>query len=46
MGRVVVWLGFALVLSPQGDIAFTKKDELGTDNAWVWPITAGLRLNF
>jgi hypothetical protein len=37
---------FALVLSPQGDIAFTKKDELGTDNAWVWPITAGLRLNF
>lgn len=37
---------FALVLSPQGDIAFSKEDELGTDNAWVWPITAGLRINF
>lgn len=36
----------ALVLSPQGDIAFSKESELGTDNAWVWPVTAGLRLNF
>ncbi len=36
---------FALVLSPQGDIAFSKEEELGTDNAWVWPITAGLRIN-
>jgi hypothetical protein len=36
----------ALVLSPQGDIAFTDEDELGTSNAWVWPITAGLRFNF
>jgi hypothetical protein len=35
---------FALVLSPQGDIAFTKKSELATTNAWVWPFTAGLRL--
>jgi hypothetical protein len=35
---------FALVLSPQGDIAFTKKSELTTSNAWVWPFTAGLRL--
>lgn len=36
----------ALVLSPQGDIAFTDEDELGTNNSWVWPITAGLRFNF
>lgn len=36
----------AFVLSPQGDIAFSKKDELTTDNAWVWPITAGFRLGF
>ncbi len=33
----------ALLLSPQGDIAFAKKDEVGTSNAWVWPFTAGLR---
>jgi opacity protein-like surface antigen len=37
---------FALVLSPQGDIAFSKKSEVGTTNAWVWPFTAGLRVNF
>lgn len=36
----------ALVLSPQGDIAFSKEEELGTNNAWVWPVTAGLRLRF
>jgi hypothetical protein len=36
----------ALVLSPQGDIAFSKKSELTTTNAWVWPFTAGLRVNF
>lgn len=34
----------SLLLSPQGDIAFSKSDELGTSNAWVWPFTAGLRL--
>ncbi len=34
----------SLLLSPQGDIAFTKKDELGTSNAWVWPFTAGVRV--
>jgi outer membrane protein with beta-barrel domain len=34
----------SLLLSPQGDIAFSKKDELGTTNAWVWPFTAGIRL--
>ncbi|HKK07246.1 MAG TPA: outer membrane beta-barrel protein [Gemmatimonadota bacterium] len=33
-----------LLLSPQGDIAFTDADVLGTDNAWVWPFAAGLRL--
>lgn len=37
---------FAVVLSPQGDIAFSKKDELTTTNAWVWPFTAGLRVSF
>jgi hypothetical protein len=37
---------FALVLSPQGDIAFSDEDELGTSNAWVWPITAGVRVAF
>ena len=36
----------ALVLSPQGDIAFGKKAELSTTNAWVWPFTAGLRVSF
>lgn len=37
---------FAVVLSPQGDIAFSDEDELGTSNAWVWPLTAGVRINF
>lgn len=37
---------YGLVLSPQGDIAFSKKEELSTTNAWVWPITAGLRVSF
>ncbi|HEX6133826.1 MAG TPA: outer membrane beta-barrel protein [Longimicrobiales bacterium] len=36
----------AFVISPQGDIAFSDAAELGTDNAWVWPVTAGLRFNF
>jgi len=36
----------AFVLSPQGDIAFSKKAELTTNNAWVWPLTAGLRVSF
>lgn len=36
----------SFVVSPQGDIAFTKTSELGTSNAWVWPFTAGLRLQF
>ena len=37
---------FALVLSPQGDIAFSDEDELTTSAAWVWPFTAGLRIRF
>ncbi len=36
----------ALVVSPQGDIAFSKKADLNTTNAWVWPISAGLRIRF
>ena len=34
----------SLVLSPQGDIAFTDDKELGTNNSWVWPFTAGVRI--
>lgn len=34
----------AVVVSPQGDIAFTDEDETGSSSAWVWPLTAGLRL--
>ena len=37
-------LGF--VISPQGDIAFSKKADLNTTNAWVWPVSAGLRVRF
>ena len=37
-------IGF--VLSPQGDIAFSDEAELGTTNAWVWPVTAGIRVRF
>ncbi len=36
----------AVVVSPQGDIAFSKEAEVGTTNAWVWPVTAGLRVRF
>jgi hypothetical protein len=34
----------SFLLSPQGDIAFTGEDEVGTSNAWVWPFTAGIRV--
>jgi hypothetical protein len=34
----------SLLLSPQGDIAFTDDDELGTSDSWVWPFTAGIRV--
>ena len=33
-----------LLLSPQGDIALTDEEEVGTSNAWVWPLTAGVRI--
>ena len=33
-----------LLLSPQGDIAFSDEDEVGTSNSWVWPFTAGVRI--
>jgi hypothetical protein len=36
--------GVHFLLSPQGDIAFTDQDEVGTGDAWVWPFTAGLRI--
>ena len=36
----------AFVLSPQGDIAFSDEAEVSTTNAWVWPVTAGLRVSF
>jgi len=36
----------AFLLSPQGDIAFSKEDDLTTNNAWVWPFTAGVRVTF
>jgi hypothetical protein len=35
---------FALVLSPQGNIAFSDEDVVGTSNSWVWPFGAGLRV--
>jgi hypothetical protein len=36
----------AFVVSPQGDIAFSDEAEVGTNNSWVWPVTAGLRVSF
>lgn len=36
----------SFVLSPQGDIAFSKADEVGTSTSWVWPFAAGLRIKF
>jgi hypothetical protein len=35
-----------IVISPQGDIAFSKKADLNTTNAWVWPVSVGLRVRF
>ena len=35
-----------LYLNLQGDIAFTKEDELGTKTAWVWPFSAGVAVSF
>ena len=36
----------AFVVSPQGDIALSDEAELSTNNSWVWPVTAGLRVSF
>lgn len=36
----------AFVLSPQGNIALSDEEELTTNNSWVWPFTAGLRVAF
>ncbi|HLS48208.1 MAG TPA: hypothetical protein VK012_06785 [Gemmatimonadales bacterium] len=36
----------AVVLSPQGNIAFSDEAEVGTSNSWVWPVTAGVRVKF
>jgi hypothetical protein len=36
----------AFVVSPQGDIALSDEAEISTNNAWVWPVTAGLRVSF
>ena len=35
-----------LLISPQGDIAFAEEEDLGTTNAWVWPLGAGVRFRF
>ena len=34
----------SLLLSPQGDIAFTDEDEVGSSTAWVWPFTVGVQI--
>jgi hypothetical protein len=36
----------AFVVSPQGDIALSDEAEVSTNNSWVWPVTAGLRVSF
>lgn len=33
------------VVSLHGDISFTDKDVLGTDDAWVWPLALGFSFN-
>lgn len=33
-----------LLVSPQGDIAFSDADFVGTDNSWVWPLGIGFRV--
>lgn len=37
-------IGF--VLSPQGDIAFSKEEDVGASSSWVWPFTAGFFVSF
>lgn len=45
-GELGYWLSdrVSVFLSPQGDIAFSDEDELGTGDAWVWPFTAGIEI--
>ncbi len=45
-GEVGYWLSdrVAVFLSPQGDIAFSDEEEVGTDNAWVWPVSVGVEI--
>ena len=40
------WPAPCILISAQGNIAFTKEADLGTRNAWVWPFGAGLRIHF
>jgi hypothetical protein len=35
-----------VILSPQGDIAFSDEAEVTTDNSWIWPFAAGFRIRF
>ena len=42
--RVTPTISF--VLSPQGDIAISDEAELTTNNTWVWPFGAGIRIQF
>ncbi len=35
-----------ILISPQGDIAFSDEADLGTTNAWVWPLGVGFRVKF
>lgn len=34
----------AIFLSPQGDIAFSEEEEVGTGDSWVWPFTVGVEI--
>lgn len=45
-GELGYWVGerVALFLSPQGDIAFSDEEEVGTGDSWVWPFTAGVEI--
>lgn len=45
-GEVGYWLNdnISIFFSPQGDIAFSDEEEVGTDNSWVWPFTAGIEI--
>ncbi len=38
--------GVELLLSPQGDIAFSDDTEVLTKSSWIWPLGLGLRVSF